>query len=93
MATSRHLVDPELVAMLDTFPTLTLTPESLTVVRTALEEMSTQTLVNGPDYSAISVHERFIPGPKGAPDVRVLVYLPPQRTTPLPASLWIHGGG
>lgn len=91
--TTRHLVDPELVAVLDTFPTLTLTPESLAVVRTALKEMNNQTPVNAPDFSAISVHERFVPGPAGAPDVRVLVYLPSKRSTPLPAILWIHGGG
>ncbi len=91
--TTKHLVDPELVAMLDTFPTLTFTPESLAFVRTALKEMNAQTPVNAPDFSAISVHERFVPGPAGAPDVRVLVYLPPKRSTPLPAILWIHGGG
>lgn len=90
--TTKHLVDPELVAMLDTFPALTFTPESLALIRTALKEMNAQTPANAPDFSAISVHEQFVPGPQGAPDVRVLVYLPPKRSTPLPAVLWIHGG-
>ncbi len=91
--TTRHLVDPELVAMLDTFPALTLTPESLELIRTSLKEMNTQTPINLPDFSAISVHEHSVPGPQGAPDVRVLVYLPTRRSTPLPAVLWVHGGG
>ena len=91
--TTKHLVDPELVAMLDTFPALTFTPESLALIRTALEEMNAQRPVNPSDFSEISVHEQFVPGPQGAPDVRVLVYQPSKRSTPLPAVLWIHGGG
>src|SRR5579863_124219 len=91
--TTRHLVDPELVAMLDIFPTRTFTPELLTLIRTAPNLMNIQTPVNAPDFSAISVHEQFVPGTQGAPDVRVLVYLPSERSTPLPAVLWIHGGG
>lgn len=91
--TSRHLVDPELVEILNIFPTLTFTPESLALIRTSLKEMNTQTSMNPPDFSAISVNEHFVPGPQGAPDVRVLVYQPTERSTPLPALLWIHGGG
>ena len=41
--TTRHLVDPELVGMLDTFPALTFTPESLALIRSAFAEMSNQT--------------------------------------------------
>ena len=89
--TTRHLVDPELVAMLDAFPTMTFTPESLALVRASLKEMNAPTPTT--DFSAISVQEHFVPGPKGAPDVRVLVYHPSGRTTSLPAALWIHGGG
>jgi triacylglycerol lipase len=91
--TTRHLVDPELVAMLDGFPTLTFTPESLALIRTSFKEMSPPTPTNQPDFSAISVHEQFVPGSQGSPDVRVLVYRPTTRSTPLPALLWIHGGG
>ncbi|MDQ2887950.1 MAG: alpha/beta hydrolase [Chloroflexota bacterium] len=89
--TTRHLVDPELVAMLDIFPALTFTPESLALTRTSLKEMYTQMPV--PDFPEISVSEHSVPGPQGAPAVRVLVYQPIKRSTPLPAVLWIHGGG
>jgi acetyl esterase/lipase len=34
-----------------------------------------------------------VPGPAGAPDVRVLVFQPTGRTEPMPAILHIHGGG
>lgn len=90
---TRNLVDPELVAILDTFPTLTLTTESLQQTRAFLKEMNTQASAGLPDFPAISVSERFIPGAPGTPDVRVLVYQPSNRVTPLPALLWIHGGG
>ena len=42
--------------------------------------------------AGLDIHERFIPGPEGAPDVRVLVYRPKGVTGPLPLVLSIHGG-
>jgi hypothetical protein len=48
--TTRHLVDPELVLMLDTFPELTLTAETLPLVRTSLKEMMAQTPVDLPTF-------------------------------------------
>jgi acetyl esterase/lipase len=92
--TTRHLVNPELVAMLDTFPTLHLTAESVQQTRSFFDEvMKSQTLVDPPEFSTISVSERHIPGPQGAPEVRVLVYQPTHVSAPRPALLWIHGGG
>lgn len=42
--------------------------------------------------AAVSIEERYVPGPEGAPDVRVLLYRPigPEATLPLVVS--IHGG-
>ncbi len=91
--TTRHLVDPELVAMLDMFPTLELTNEAVVQMRAMTQAMSAQMLPNPPQFPDIAVSERFVPGPEGAPDVRVLVYLPTTAQAPLPALLWIHGGG
>jgi triacylglycerol lipase len=91
--TTKHLVDPELVAMLDMFPGLSLTAESLPQTRAFLKEMNAQRPSDLPDFSAISVSEHHVPGLQGEPDVRVLVYIPKNVSTPLPALLWIHGGG
>lgn len=91
--TTRHLVDPELVATLDLFPGLDLTAESLPQTRAFLKEMYIQRSADLPDFPAISMSEHRIPGPQGAPDVRVLVYLPQNISAPRPALLWIHGGG
>lgn len=91
--TTRHLVDPEIAPMLDQFPQLQLTEETLPQMRALLAEMNAQLRAELPDFPDIDVTERHVPGPKGAPDVRVLVYLPKSAPRPLPALLWVHGGG
>lgn len=91
--TTRHLVDPELIPMLDVFPSLVLNDESLLQTRAMLETMNVQAPADLPEFPDVSVSERRVPGPEGAPDVRVLVYLPRNVAAPLSALLWIHGGG
>ncbi|MGW1752471.1 alpha/beta hydrolase [Streptomyces sp. NPDC002092] len=46
-----------------------------------------------PAVPEISVREERVPGPAGEPDVLVRVYRPVSSGRPLPAVLWIHGGG
>ena len=87
--TTRHLVDPELVALLDQVSDSVLTAETLRQTRALVS----QAPANLPQFAALSVSERFIPGPEGAPDVRVLVYLPTSVQGTVPALLWLHGGG
>lgn len=87
--TTKHLVDPELVALLDQVPVPVLTTETLGQIRA----MSSRASADLPQFPALSVSERFIPGPEGAPDVRMLVYLPISVQGPLPVLLWLHEGG
>ena len=91
--TTRHLVDPEIAPMLELFPPLVFTPESLPLVRAGIAELLAQMANNVPTFPTIEVTERWVAGPTGAPDVRVLVYVPRDTLTPRPALLWIHGGG
>src|SRR5581483_4749811 len=91
--TTRHLVDPELVAMLDQFPPLELSDETVGQIRAMMATMRTQILPDLPQFPEIAVREHFVPDPQGAPDVRVLIYQPATAQGPLPALLWIHGGG
>jgi len=93
MATSKHLVDPEIIGLLDVFPPLELSAEQLAHTRASLAEMNSQAIAMTPEYPDIVVSERRIPGSEGAPDIRVLVYLPKNVSTPTPGLLWIHGGG
>jgi acetyl esterase/lipase len=41
---------------------------------------------------AVDREERFIPGPSGQPDVRVLLYRPKSSRAPLPLVVSMHGG-
>jgi acetyl esterase/lipase len=91
--TTRPLVDPELAAMLDQIPTVELTEEIIKQVRARDQTMSSQKLPNLPTFPDIEVTECFVPAPEGAPEVRVLVYLPITVEGPRSTLLWIHGGG
>jgi acetyl esterase/lipase len=93
MASTRHLVDPELLQLLDDFPTLPLSRETLTDVRAARAELLAQQLSLEPDFPDVQVADRSIPGPEAATNVRVVVYVPKDASRPLPALVWIHGGG
>lgn len=88
---SRHLVDPELLPVLDMFPALTLTRESLAQQRA----MMAQSLLAAPktEVPEVETVERRVPGPAGAPEVRVLVYRPRAAGERRPSLLHIHGGG
>ena len=88
---SKHLIDPEIAPLLDGFPALQFTRESLPQVRAGMAEMFGQ--MGAPEYPQITVTKRSVPGPAGAPEVPVIVYLPQGAKQPLPALLWIHGGG
>ncbi|GHO84914.1 alpha/beta hydrolase [Dictyobacter formicarum] len=91
--TTRPLVDPELAAILDQIPTVELTEEIVKQVRAMERTTSSQQLPNLPTFPDIEVTERFVPGPEGAPEVRVLVYRPITVEGPRSSLLWMHGGG
>ena len=90
---SRHLVDPELATVLDQLPPSSgpLTTESLPMIRAGSTALLAGRSV--PEFPNRTVSERLVPGPKSAPDVRVLLYGPTQRTQPTAGLLWVHGGG
>ena len=76
--TTGHLVDPELDAFLDQLPTIPMTAETLPQIRAALNEMLTKQAAAVPGSPDIEVREQFVPGPEGAPNVRVLAIFPKQ---------------
>jgi acetyl esterase/lipase len=82
------LVDPELRPFLAAMPTTSYDMDGLRD-RRAMPLPVPQAPPN-PD---LEVTERFVPGPAGPEDVRVLVYRPTNLAAPLPAILHIHGGG
>jgi hypothetical protein len=70
--TTRPLVDPELAAMLDQVPTVKLTEEIVKQVRAMGQ---TQKLPDLPTFPDIEVTECFVPGPEGAPEVRIQTFI------------------
>lgn len=89
-------IDPELAAGLDRafLPPVDfarLSPADLPGLRGRLNEMFAA--MPPIDTPGVTVEDRRVPGPDGAPDLRVRVYRPPGRRDPLPCLYWMHGGG
>lgn len=84
---TRHLVDPEIAPLLDMFPPLALTAQSLPMLRAMFGAP-----VPGALAPAMAPEVIMIPGRNGAPDVRISVFDPPGRANPA-TLLHLHGGG
>jgi acetyl esterase/lipase len=88
---STHLIDPELVDGLSMLPKLDFSTLDITMVRAGLAAMQDGApVVETPDVLTATF---LVPGPQGAPDVRVISHRPAAVTAPVPAILHIHGGG
>jgi acetyl esterase/lipase len=87
---SRHLVEPDLIAFIDAMPTMTITAENLAAIRAVRDGMLSQL---PPFPETVAVDQRLIPGPAGAPPVRTKIYRRKQGAALRPAILHLHGGG
>ncbi|WP_062344079.1 alpha/beta hydrolase [Novosphingobium sp. CCH12-A3] len=85
---TRRLVDPEVLPVLEAFPSLHATLETLPAMRAALEP-----LMKGAPVPDLPVERReiYIPSPEGH-EVRAIVLQPTGLTGVVPALLHIHGG-
>jgi acetyl esterase/lipase len=87
---STHLVDPELIGLIEQLPPLVLNSETLPQTRAIVEEFGRAA---SPLPPQVQVSELGIRGPPGAPEVRVLVTRA-ETSAPVGAGiLHIHGGG
>lgn len=91
---SRRLVAPELLPLLDFFPSFDFNETTLRAIRAGAGTGTSQRPPLSAEQQTVSCEQRLIPGPPGAPDVRVLIYVPrgPGKS-PRPAYLHMHGGG
>lgn len=87
--TTLHLVDAAQRDRVGAFPAFDPDHDDLMDFRRMLAEGTTSLL----NSDAVSYEERKIAGPKDAPDVRVLLFRPSETDLPVPAILYIHGGG
>jgi acetyl esterase len=81
-------IDPELTAVLGVLPAVTL--EDIDGARQRLSSLLPPVEI---DTTGVHTEDRMVPGPAGAPDVRVRVFRPAAGPTGVPAILSIHGGG
>jgi acetyl esterase/lipase len=92
---SRHLVDPELLEFLDSYPSRQLTADRLPAMRSEAAALLREQQQLEPAFPELDVTEALVPGFEQAdPHVRVLCISPKQQAQrPMPALVWIHGGG
>lgn len=85
----RSLIDPELLANYDASPGFDLF--HLEKFKKSSYEQEKANLKDDPE---VNVYEKMIPGPKGAPDIKLRIYEPAGRGVELlPCGLYFHGGG
>lgn len=84
--------DPELADMLELLPDTTLTISNPQRARESFSEL-VSSMSSDLDDSGVTVENRLIAGPAGAPDVPVRIYTPDGVSAPVPGILQIHGGG
>jgi acetyl esterase len=85
---TRHLVDPDLLPLLDLFAGFDVTSETYADLRAGIG--MPELPIEEPLLTPRHCHA---PGRDGAPDVALLVYTPPGENARRPAILHIHGGG
>lgn len=81
-----ELVDPELLPLLQLFPTRVLTDENLAEARMRVLPISVA------DSSGVTTRRLLIPSHTTAPDVPLYIYKP-DTTGPFPCIFHLHGGG
>ena len=84
---SRHLIDPQLLPLLDLLPTVEITVDNLAQRRARRLPFEVA------DTSDVSLAKRNIPGLPGAPAVPLYIYRPIGAAGALPTIYHIHGGG
>jgi acetyl esterase/lipase len=87
---TRHLVDPELLPLVDSFPPMILSEETLPAIRAAIPAMmAAQSLPDLP----VTCTEVLVPSGDGDRTIRCLAIRPDALRAPTPAILHFHGGG
>ncbi len=85
-------MDPEIASVVPQLPVLDL--RDVTAARRARRELMDRSLADFVHDPTILVEDRLVPGHRDDdPDVRVRVYRRVDAPRPLPALVWIHGGG
>jgi acetyl esterase/lipase len=87
---SRHLVDAELLPLLDAYPTVAIMSENLAEMRRAA--LVPLPFDYGGDAGAVQMSERSVPGPNRSPAIGLRIYSP-NGAAVRGCIFHIHGGG
>ncbi len=87
---TKHLLDPDLVPVIEQMPALDMTIDMVPQKRIEFMEMR---VMGDAEAAGVVREEIHVPGHEGDPDVRCLKYTSRNRSTPSAAYLHIHGGG
>jgi acetyl esterase/lipase len=85
---TQHLVDPQLLPLLELFPTMQFSVALLPEIRARAFPAQ-----EDPRAAAVAMEARMVSGPAGAAEVPVFIYRPRDQSGALPCILHIHGGG
>jgi len=88
---SHHLIDRELLGLLDSLPVREITNENLAEIRATPRGPSKNNIDAG--AAAVQMTVRSVPGPADAPAVPLRVYQPPLTVDRVGCIFHIHGGG
>ncbi|MCF6472066.1 alpha/beta hydrolase [Nonomuraea sp. MG754425] len=87
-------LDPELRAGIEQFPGPVGDMSALFADLAGQREQMNAFLAAAPDPDTrLRIGDRVVPGPEGAPDLRLRVYQPEHPGQDRPVLYWIHGGG
>jgi hypothetical protein len=82
--------DPELLAVLQTFPSVSLVNwDDLPTTRLLIGEMLVAMMASLPDSPNVAKEDRAVPGPENAPEVPVRIYRPVSNTGTLPGLITV----
>ncbi|GKS57841.1 esterase [Nitrospira sp.] len=90
------ITDPQLAAGLAGFERALpggIALDDIPAARKKMDDLRATMATAAPNIPGVDSRDHSVPGPEGAPDVMVRLYRPETRPEPLPALLWIHGGG
>jgi acetyl esterase/lipase len=86
-------IDPELKAVLQQLPEMPACMEELITYRKTIGEFMAMLDQIMTRKGGVTIEERNVPGPKGAPEVPVIIFSPSGKPQNAPGLLYIHGGG
>jgi acetyl esterase/lipase len=89
-------LDPELRGPLDIWHEVTnggINLNDIPQARRTMDALAQAQASKAVDIEGVDTTDHMVPGAHGDPDVHVRRYTPVGLATPLPALLWIHGGG